>query len=1247
MANTETIKQKILQLDPGTFQNLCDAYLSKIGYSDIVSLGSKAGTKKTTRGTPDSYFMTADGKYVFAEYTTKITGLYEKVMGDLEKCLNETTTGISHNKISEIVYCHTSSNLTPSQNEAAMKRCRDVGIHLVMIGIDKIATDLCQSYPILARDYLGIAVDTNQIFEYDDFITHHNSNKISAPITNVCLFREAEINTLNEAYINGKIVVLSGAAGTGKTQLALTYGKEHSKICGEKLLVIRSNALSLYEDLKLFLSSPGDYFLVVDDANEISELRHIIQYAMLEDQGYNVKILMTVRDYAKRKVISVLHDTVAYQKIDLKPFTDDKIKGLLETSLGILNQDYQERIVRIAEGNARIAILAGQIAREKNRIDSINDISQLYDAYYTPILEKQQLLNEKRLCISAGLIAFLQTIRLDYLDPFLPILEENEITKECFSTCIQALNELEIVDIYNEKGVRISDQSFSNYLLKVVFYDRKLLKLSTLIKHFFENYREKTIYSINTLISIFNNPELHDFVKNEVLIMWEVFSKEKSSLFLDFIKAFYQVNPITALKNIRNYIDHEPLTDVSIVTFDFQKGRNNNHISDNVLEILSGFAELPELKSALDLLFQYYLKHPDLYMQFFHAIVNGFGIHRHTHLNEYHVQKTLLEKFEEYSDNWSRDCINLLYLEVAEELLKFNFSSVEEERNHKVTFYEFPLVYSSGAAEYRGIIWQSLSVLATKDKYKGRIRKLLLSYGVVEEASYSVLESDLSYIVKILKLEFPPSQIQNCIVVEKLASVFSHLNSITEATFDDYLKQEQFQLYCLLKGESDSLELSYQDQEKITKDLIEKHLADSDINIFKKLIDVSKDVEDVIDGHEAWEISRGLKIAFDVIPQENNYFVEAVEYYLESNAPLNLNPNLFLNTLFTLLPENKVHQLVTIFDYDHKNSWLYAYFHELPVNIITEVHLSRLYAFLADDSDRTIKSSSLRDVTFLEKYKTYDEEVFTKGCDLILQKYKYSPFVASLYLSSLISQDHESPKSVIDKFIGHFDLLTNIYFSELQYDKIVDYKGTLLKELFTANPSILDRYIEFLIARNGYVSNDYEERHLCFYYLDNFVETYNVIFDKLIQAFPTHIYYVPHYLETVLSPNKDTPLLAEKQDAWIRQCIQLFSHEDTKMYCLFSVLSKMEISRKVSYYSLFIECNSSFEDFEKLPIIPNFYGYSGSAVPLYYEWIESLELLLPQFIGIKWIDHKSFIIEMIGNLKKSIEEEEIREIMRG
>lgn len=75
MAVIDEIKQRILQLDAGSFQSMCDRYLSKIGYPNIVSLGTQAGTRKTTRGTPDTYFIDTNGKYVFVEYTTQQSNL--------------------------------------------------------------------------------------------------------------------------------------------------------------------------------------------------------------------------------------------------------------------------------------------------------------------------------------------------------------------------------------------------------------------------------------------------------------------------------------------------------------------------------------------------------------------------------------------------------------------------------------------------------------------------------------------------------------------------------------------------------------------------------------------------------------------------------------------------------------------------------------------------------------------------------------------------------------------------------------------------------------------------------------------------------------------------------------------------------------------------------------------------------------------------------------------------------------------
>ena len=72
MSKIENIEQKILQLDGGSFQRLCDGYLFKLGHSNIVPLGSQSGTnKKTTLGTPDSYFVLPNEKYVLLNIQLK------------------------------------------------------------------------------------------------------------------------------------------------------------------------------------------------------------------------------------------------------------------------------------------------------------------------------------------------------------------------------------------------------------------------------------------------------------------------------------------------------------------------------------------------------------------------------------------------------------------------------------------------------------------------------------------------------------------------------------------------------------------------------------------------------------------------------------------------------------------------------------------------------------------------------------------------------------------------------------------------------------------------------------------------------------------------------------------------------------------------------------------------------------------------------------------------------------------------
>ena len=450
----------------------------------------------------------------------------------------------------------------------------------------------------------------------------------------------------------------------------------------------------------------------------------------------------------------------------------------------------------------------------------------------------------------------------------------------------------------------------------------------------------------------------------------------------------------------------------------------------------------------------------------------------------------------------------------------------------------------------------------------------------------------------------------------------------------------------LLKGPDYTKEVGHEECKLLKRKIINQYVSNCDLETFMKLINVCNDISE-FDDRISWEVREGLGIAFDSLSFQKDCCVGAIKYYIEKDTPSNLHPYHLIGILFSLLCDREVYQIISSKEYSQKNAWLYAYYHELPKALITSKHLQGLYNFLKDTSDRDITSSSMRDVDFLEKYNVIDEQALIKGSKIILAKMEYSPFIVYIYFDLLFNSYHNTPQEVLQKFNCNFELLEEIYCAMLMEDNHSDYNGQFLKEIYLVRPSILDKYIGYLVNKNEGSFSDHQERHRCFFYLDDFIEIYNKIFGQLLENCRFPKMSVPYFLESLLLPNQNEQNLLEREDEWIRQCIQRYFNDETKMYCIFSAISKLKIERKKEYVLLFLENNPLFEEFERIPLTPTSCSWSGSAVPMYSAWIEFLESLLPSFIGIKWIKHKKYIETQIGYLKKQIESEQINEILRG
>ena len=331
-----------MQLEGGAFQSLFDGYLyKKYKFGNIQTLGVQTGTNKPTKGTPDTYVRTPDGQYILINYGSVSTQPADKIKADILSCFNTAKLSLEKDKIKKIICGHCSSNIHIEQFNSIIELLE--GIEIELIGIDTLSHDLALIYPHIATEYLGIEIDTNQFFDIEDFVKVYDANGINAPIDRDFLHRKKEIDSTCNSISNNAVTVLTGPSGIGKTRLAI----EACRALDDqeyKIYCVRSNGIFLYEDIKFYVDNPGKYLLFLDDANMVVSLDNVLQTLLTLPPEYKIKILITVRDYAKERVIDTASKYSTPEIIEIGKLTDEEIKDILKTDLSIINPDYLKKI---------------------------------------------------------------------------------------------------------------------------------------------------------------------------------------------------------------------------------------------------------------------------------------------------------------------------------------------------------------------------------------------------------------------------------------------------------------------------------------------------------------------------------------------------------------------------------------------------------------------------------------------------------------------------------------------------------------------------------------------------------------------------------------------------------------------------------------------------------------------------------------------------------------------------------------
>ncbi len=1186
MSRITDIKAKINVLEGGAFQELCDALLARKGYEAIHAYGMHAGTMKTTKGNPDTYFKSKNGKYVFVAYTTQKDNLFEKAKEDIEKCLNPKKTGVQEKDIEEIIFCHTSSNLSAGEDKALKDMCAKKGILFDIYGIDRIADEIYRRYKILAKDHLGMSIDTNQILEQRDFIDKYDSNEMLAPLSTIFQFRKDEYEDMMSFLLQKKVVVVVGKAGVGKTRLSLEVAKDFGNKYGYNVFCIKSMDLSISEDIGSYIDKSGKYLFLIDDANELVGLKYVLEYLTMGNMGYDVKIISTLRDYTAVQVINQIREYTEPHILNVAPFTDEQIKEFLNVNMEIRNEDYVDAIIKIAEGNPRIAYMAGRLAKMEQSLTVIKDATQLYESYYAKFLESSAITTDMNLCLTASVISLLHTINLTDVKHLNSLLEMLSLNREAFLKSIYCLCEDEFVEIKLDKVATISDQCLRNYMLYYAFCKKKVIPYSELLEIGFRSFRNGIVRATGILWNIFSSEEVHAYLTSEIEKVWDIFKEEGGEVFYEYVKYFHDFRPEEVLLIVKDKIEEVEADEVCIDEIDFSKDKY--HTEDRIIEMLSGYSNRMLLPEAVELMCDYVEKKQSVIEPIMKCIKTNYSIDRNTYKYDYFTANIIVEEVKKKRKS---PIATKLFIGIACHFLEVLYRPAESGRGNTITMYTLPITLTEGSKKYRSGIWEELILLSEEACWEKDIRLILEKYaeGWHDEVKKDVFEFDKEYIVQLVDKLWHKNKIRYCVLCKKLKRKWQHYGVDVAKEFKTVFECEEWKIYDVFSDKHWESELSYEEAEEKRECEIRAYANSLTQQDIEKLIDKANQIVYELE-REKYEIIYGLEIIADVLSGDKDKLYHFAKIYVEKGDGIEIRPYAIIKNLITLFDSEFVYNFIWESKFVQKNRWQFEFFEILPSEEINFLWLERLIDFMRDDGDKEIKVSSYRNIKFLDNFIALEPEIYCTVMAIILEKQKYNKFMVQMYLELLFNDHVWQPHELMDKFSTNTELLKEAYFCAMHMHAHTDYDGKFIQYFVSVDNSWIESYAEYFYSDEDKSYSRKNDRIMACWELDNYMDIFDYLLDYVVEKNEYYRWRTKEEFKNILVYEQGRQLRNERKDEWILHTIKKFNKDGRKMIGLFEALSELGTDIREKAIVKFIQCNIDYNLFVELSLEPNHWG---------------------------------------------------------
>ncbi len=1255
MSKFNQIQRALSELNGGAFQKLADTYLSRRGYENLNPLGSVVGADKVRVGTPDTLVRLADGRFAFAEHTTEKRGLYRKLSGDLEKCFDEEKTGVPVAEIAEVVFCYT-SDLSPEEHAGLTKRCRERGVNPNLYGPGPIAFDLYQKYPGLARDFLGVKVDTGQIVGPGEFVSAYDKSPLATPLDTSFYFREAELQGVLDALGVEDVVIVSGPAGVGKSRLALeacarfaAAHPEYSERC------ILNRGADLFEDVRVHFSDSGKYLIFVDDANRVSGFTYILQllHTKREDQAF--KIVVTVRDYALEKVRESVKPYGGQAEVKLNPLEEKEIRGLLEDEYEIRNDLYLDRIAAIAKGNPRLAVMAARVAKHEGTLKSIRDVSALYNEYFSSIRGDLEDLGNQDLLRTAGIISFFRAVDRSNEEQMNSVTTAFGVTPGAFWQAARRLHELEVLDMYENEVVKFSDQVLSTYLFYLAFFKERTLDFSTLLKHFFPQQERKLADAVFPVLDAFDNGAVTDVMRPYVDEAWRATVKagdQEGLLYL--MNTFWFLKEIDTLLYLREHISGMEPEAVDLSRLEAKA--DSGIPSPSVLSVLGAFvyASLDNFKMALELLFEYVKKRPKDFFKVLYLLTEEFGFNYYSYTNGFAVQEAVVDELQRQiqAEGDESRLFSRLFLAVVGNYLRTRFHMLESKGRHTFQATDFEPPATPELFGLRGKLWGQLFRLYGDPPLLDKALDVINIY-VIESnktTAKEIIESDAALVLPFLERRLDPENYSHCVAVHEFLGLLGRRHIPFDASLRERFSSEIYVLSKLFihdPRERSKFREGDGTLEEYRYGRIKAHFSPyttADYDTFfrqSREIQISPRTKQSEHIHR-FQVDRGVGDVFTALAERDQaLFKTVLGRYLQLGDPLGLT---WISRITRHLIQSHGAEgalaLLQEFDYPTKPRWLLSFYQNLASEQIEEQHVEHLYVLYRDA--RPEDMVNVDDLDYLLEYQAVDVRVVPKVVEIVVERVEFDSR-CSFVLEHLVDGLSEISKNLMEIFENDVEVLKRAYLTLDGVERHCDYDGTVFSYMLDVDQNFFLEYIDDVYKDEGHVSRHDGQRDFSFLWLR---EDYEQLMTRAVERVHQHEtapFRLPGtYLKAffILEQGKQgADLIRKRQEQLLGELVE-FRHADvTFMRHLFEVISNFSEGRRRPLISLFLARNASFEAFRGLRLEPNHWDWSGSRVSVLQARIDFFESLLPLLNTVRLLEHRRFIEYKIQGLREDVERE--------